>query len=207
MKKVISFLVMVAALAQVSYAANYESLSFMNVQAFQVTNTINVTNLSALGSVGTNVANTLYTNGGSRVVVSAAGLGAGTTLIKDINLWARADGSPAASIVSGTNSGNTVTIGDATFSTTLTGGSGANAAVTFTIAPVWDGVNEATASGDIWEFSFTATASSTITVSTNVPLQRFPGAKKLKLLRVVNADTDASSGVMVRAASINAFVP
>lgn len=189
-------------------AANHESQNFLAVSAVYVTNTFNITNLTAAGSVGTNVAGTIYTNAGAQVVVTSAGTGAGRNLLKDVSVWARADGSPATTYVPMTNgaSANGISeFSDATMSVTYSSGSGANSAVSFAIAAVPDGVH---ATGAIWTWGFTATASSTLaTVVTNVPMGAFTGCKGLRLLRIVNADTDATSQVIVTEARINGFVP
>lgn len=200
------------AFASIAKAANFESQSFLAVQAVYATNTVQITNLASFGSVGTNLAGTTYTNNGSRVVVTAAGAGSGVNLLKDVSLWALSDGSPATSIFTATNgaafpAGAFYELGHATISVTMSGASGANAAVTFSLVPLWDGVNQANTAADFFNFSFTAVASSTRTFSTNVPMSRFVGAKKLRLVSISNADTDATSQVIVTAASLNGFVP
>ena len=200
MKKILGLLALVPSLA---LAANFESQSFLAVSAVYATNTLQITNLTASGSVGTNVLGTTYTNNATRIVVSAAGAGATVNLLKDVSLWARSDGSLASQLVA-TNIATTE-VSDANVSITMTSGSGANAAVTFVIAPVPDGANASKTAN--WTFSFTPTASTTETVFTNVPLSTFSGVNKLRLLRIVNADTDASSQVIVTSVKLNGFVP
>lgn len=210
MKKLILTSVLVA-LASLANAANFQSQDFLSVQAVYATNTVQITNLLASGSVGTNVSGTTYTNNGSRVVVTAAGAGASVNLLKDVSLWARADGSPPTTIWSATNgaalaAGSYFENSDVHMSVTYSSGSGANAAVTFTIVPIPDG--EHASEVNPWSWSFTAVASSTLaTVRTNVPISSFTGCKGLRLLRIVNADTDASSQVIITDARINGFVP
>jgi hypothetical protein len=95
----------------------------------------------------------------------------------------------------------------------LKGGSGANAAVTFTFVPIYDGKDGSEAetplvgTGFNWSFAVTANTTASVTVATNAPMWKWPGARKLRLLSIVNADTDASSEVWIDRCSFNGFVP
>lgn len=212
MNRILSIVGLVVAMALPAAAQNHKAQSFLSsgIGAVYVTNLVSITNLLAAGGVGTNVAGTTYTNMGTRVVVSAAGAGAAVNLLSDVGLWARRDGQLATTLLGITN-GATVVYpvewSDATISVTWTAGSGANTAVQFAVVPVWDGVNASTQSGDLWTFAFTATASTTSTFSTNVPMTRFAGAKSLRLLRIYNADGDANGHVIITDVKLNGFVP
>lgn len=210
MKTIVSILVLAVATLGVS-AQNHNSRSFLNVQAIRATNTFQFTNFLTAGSVGTNKANTYYTNNNALVVVTAAGAGSQVNPFRDVSLWARRDGAPAVSWIANTNAAvaaeTFIPKNDATLSVAWQSGSGANAAVTFLFTPLYNGEHEATAAAEEWSFSFTATASSRECLATNVPLHKWLGAEKLRLRRVVNADTDASSDVHIFDISLNGYVP
>lgn len=176
---------------------------FLRVSAVYVTNLFAITNLSSPSSLGTNIAGTTFTNGSSRVV-STATVGQRLNLLTDVPL--PVDSFGRALIITPTNAivpGGSWS--ELTISTTMTAGSGANAAVSFVVVPMWDGVNEATETADTWTFAFTPTASATQNFSTNVPVYRFLGAEKLRLKRIVNADTDANGQVIVTDVTLNGW--
>ncbi len=202
-KLMIAGLLAAALMTAPSIAQQPQSRSFLNVQSLVATNTLNPTNLLTTGSVGTNIVGLIFTNQNTRTIVSATA-GTRQNPFKDVALWSRSDGHPAYD-VSVTNL--LYQQSDATLSVTWTTGSAADTAIPFVITPLYNGTNEATASGEQWTFSFTPTVSSTETLVTNVPLYRWPGAAKLRLRRVANPDTGADSAVTIRDISINGFVP
>ena len=167
-----------------------------------VTNTLALTNLNTAGNAGTNVAGLVYTNSGTQVIV---GSGDYQPLLNDINLWVARDGRQWLPMA--TNGLITINAVDvpAVLSMTYSSGSGANAAVTFTAVPMIDDTHEVNANA--WTFSFTAVASQTgTTVSTNAyKLWEWPGAKKIRIRRVINEDTDASSQVIITGLSLNGY--
>ena len=180
---------------------------FLTVPAVYATNTLSITNLATGGSVGTNVVGTTYTNkAGTRVVVTSGGLYATQPLLQDVSIYPLQNGSGAWPAYT-TNGLINYHMSYATLSTTMTAGSGADTAVTFVVTPIYNGVNEATEAGDLWTFSLTPVVSTTKTYSTNAPLWKWPGAQKLRLKRIVNADTDASSQVIITDVSLNQFGP
>jgi hypothetical protein len=209
MKKLI--LAAVAAFSITASAADLRSVALLNAQSVLLTNTIQVTNLIG-ATITTNVQGTIYTNlAGTRVIVSAAGAGASQNLLGGASL-------PPILLTPNVNTNGTLTSGGwqptyANFSAKIKASSGANSAVTFTFVPVPDGANALTAVGNELSVSFTATASSTIVVSTNVPIVDWPGPYNLsgcqgiRLKRIVNADTDASSDVYVSDVYLNYIVP
>lgn len=184
--------------------ARHYSFSFLpsGITAVYVTNTLALTNLNTAGTAGTNVAGLVYTNSGTQVVV---GSGDYQPLLNDVNLWIPRDGrnwTPAQT--NGLIDFHVVDV-PATLSMTYSSGSGANAAVTFVCVPMIDDTREVNANP--WTFSFTAVASQTgTTVSTNAyKLWEWPGAKKIRIRRIVNADTDASSQVVITALQLNGY--
>lgn len=210
MKKIISILMVVALAvsANAQWAVHNSNLpggnKFLAVPAVYATNNFNITNLSSVIGPGTNLAGTVFTNkAGTRATVTAAGVGAAQPLLQDVSIQPLASGGGAWAY----HYTNGVERSYATMSVTLTAQSGANAAVTFALTPLYNGVNEATETADLWTWSFTPTASTTHTVSTNVPLWRWPGAEKLRLRRITNADTDATSAVIITDVSLNQFGP
>lgn len=195
------------AVATVSHAQSYPearhySFSFLpsGITAVYVTNTLALTNLSTAGTAGTNVAGLVYTNSGTQVIV---GSGDYQPLLNDVNLWIPRDG--RFWNVATNDTLTAVYDIPANVSVTYSSGSGANAAVTFVMVPMADDTREVNA--DAWTWSFTAVASQVnTTISTNANwLQRWPGAKKLRIRRVVNADTDASSQVVITALQLNGY--
>lgn len=195
-----------AAQAQVEW----KSFSFIpeNITSLLVSNTLAVTNLSTASAQTTNANGTVYTNtAGVRVILNANQT---TKLLQDVPLWSLRDGGPAWE--SSTNGVNYIQ-SYAQVSVSTVSGSGANAALSFVVTPIYGNSRrtgksfEATVSTEEWTFAFTPTASSSQTFTTNAPLYRWPGAKGLRLRRVINADTDASSDVWLQDISLNGYVP
>lgn len=192
-------------------AQNFRSISMLqSALSITVSNNFQYTNLQSQPVVAnastTNIVGLIYTNLlGNQVIV---GVGDTTQLTTDAPFWCDRNGNPILVMSGYTNgtwlgaeSGLTMNIH------LLTGGSGANSAVNFTFAPVFDGVHEATAAGDRWTVGVTANTTSQVNLSTNVPMWKWPGCKFLRLETIVNTDTDASSQVVVDGISLNGFVP
>lgn len=207
-----NILIAMLAATTVAQAADLRSISLLGaVSSVMVSNTIAPTNLVG-ATITTNVQGTVFTNlAGTKITVSAAGSGATQ------NTLGQADLQPFL-LTPNVNSNGTFTAGSyqptyATFSAKLKANSGANAAVTFVLAPVPDGANMLTEASYEWAFSFTPTASTTHVIATNVPLVNWPGPlpttgmKAIRLKRIVNADTDASSDVYVSDCYLNTVVP
>lgn len=200
--------------------APHRSFSFLNVQAAYASNALasygtGLTNLATARAAGdgtTNVTATVYSNLNARVVInSTAGTSnvtaSGVNIFKDVPLWALRDGGNPWTPNFTNGNYDLVNRSFANLGVTWTAGSGANAAVTFVVTPLYDGVNEATTAAEEWTFAFTAVASTTSTYATNVPLHRWPGAGKLRIRRITNGDADASSQVIITKLNLNGFVP
>lgn len=179
-----------------------------NVLSLTVTNTIPITNLFSTLST-TNLLNTSYTNtsGTLRVLTNST-----QNLFQDVPLWSLRGGEGAWS--TGTTNGSVLyTVSYGTLAVTMQSQSGADAAITFRMRPLYGNSkfsgrpNEATSTADEWIFSLTPTASSVQTFTTNAPLYKWPGATGLRLHSVTNTDVSASGAVFLRDVSLNGFVP
>lgn len=212
MKKIIIGLALVLFTA-VANAGGWQVQQLMagGVTGLYITNTMAVTNLLTSGANTTNYAGTTFTNNGTRVTV-ATNTSMGTWKADDLNLLADyvsiprlADGSPFYNLATNTlnypQSGMDVAI-------KLTGGSGANSAVSFVFTPLYGaGLDLEGGTANEWTVGVTATTTTAVTIITNVPLYKWPGAGGFRLRRIVNADTDASSEVILNELSVNSYRP
>lgn len=233
MKKllIISGMVMatVCAMAQSTFRA--QSFFAQGVQSLYVTNTAAITNLNTASANTTNAPGTAWSNyvsGGTARYVAAtnsAASGAWTNvtknLLKDVDLWALRDGSPAV-MQSTTNGTDRPTLSYATVTIRINAGSGASAdqANTLVFTPLYGIAMDSASAGlnpkptpvegttaDQWTVGITPAGAATVVLCTNVPLYKWPGARGLRLRRVVGGDTDASSQVIYDEISLNGYVP
>ena len=190
-------LAIVTSLVANAQDSRHYSFSFLpsGIDAITVTNTLNITNLLTEGSMGTNLAGTTFTNLGTRVVVAGT-VGASVQLLGDVNLWIPKDGR-MWNVYTNDLLGPLYTDNPMWISMTYDSGSGANSAMTLVFTPMADDNREV--NGNPFTWSITAVASQTqLTVATNLQQAwQWPGAKKLRVRRVVNADADASSQVII----------
>lgn len=216
MKKLLS-IIAVLGLAISLQAQPFQSPSFLTVPAVYVTNILQITNVSLNNLYGTNIAGTAFTNitsTGAQVLTVVNSNYSTLNFCADVPLWADRNGrwygtyTNADSSIAGTDTPMILSI-------SLVGGSGANSAVTFTFAPVYDNQplpsgligRHSTVAAEQWAVAVTATTTTAITTGIPVPAYRWPGARALRLLRIVNADTDASSQVIVYDCSLNGYRP
>lgn len=193
-------------------AQSHISQSFLNVKSLHVSNTLSISNLVLFPGM-TNILGVRYTNyAGTGTSVAAAGNT--VKLLKDVSLWSdREGGWPVTQIFSvpGTST-NYLSISPFTVSGRIFGASGANAAVTFVLTPYWndtpdEGITFNATTHD-FTFAVTAVASSTVTFATNITAAvNWAGAKGVRVRSIVNADTDASSGVYVHELNLNGYRP
>lgn len=193
-------------------AQTHLSQSFLNVKSLHVSNTLAISNLVMYPGM-TNILGVRYTNSaGTGISVAAAGNT--VKLVKDVVLWSDRDGNwPVRQIwsVPGTQT-NYLNISPFTVSGRIFGASGANSAVTFTLTPFWDDVNDDgttfVASTHDFTFAVTAVASSAVTFATNiVNAVNWAGAKGVRVRSIVNGDTDASSGVYIHELKLSGYRP
>ncbi len=203
---VVSLLVALPLLAP---AQQHHEINFLApITSITVTNLKQYTNIFSpnLAGVTTNVVGLTYTNLiGSQVVVAA---GDSTALTVDVPLWSDRNGlvpfsyaPDATNIIGFLRSAMTINVH------ILSGGSGANSAVNLTFVPLPDGIHESTLSGDAFVFAITANTTSEVDISTNCPIHNWAGYKTLRLKKIVNTDTDASSQVTIDSITLNGFVP
>lgn len=201
MKKIIS-LVIGLALTLSASAQNHSVQSFFagGISSVTASNVLQVTNLSYASSLGSNVVGLVYTNAGTRVVAAAGDF---KNLLRDVTLWTDREGRAWK-----TNAAEVAFETTASLCIKTIAGSGANAAVTLVFSPVMnDSIGEGTVSTEWFTASITPTASATQVWRVSIPLYKWPGAKKLRLQYINNADTDASSNVQITHLSLNGFIP
>jgi len=181
------------------------------VKSLVVSNLISITNYGIAGVLGgTNVTGVTYTNKNNTRVVTSATVGTNTALLRTVPLWGRSDGSPAFSQYGSTNlwAIANAAVGDCNISITVDSSAGADTAATLIFAPVWDGINvDNTGSFDFTWSTGNLTASSTLTMHTNLPMARWIGARGLACKSVTYADTTAGATIAIRALSLNGFGP
>ncbi len=217
MKKLLSILT-VCGFVLAASAQNHVSQSFLNATSVSVSNLFQVTNLLAFNAHGgTNRFATYFTN--LNGVYSAATnynngpALAGLNLLKDANLWTDRNGNYWPNGFNTFHQLSTnVVVNPINLLLRVHGGAGANSTVTFLFAPVWDETGpDATdtyaTTADHWSVAVTAAGTTPVILATNVPVWRWPGAKGLRLERIVNADTDADSLVWVTRCKLNGFRP
>jgi hypothetical protein len=217
MKKLILSLVLAVA-AFAANAQNHTTASFFagGVGAVYATNTLNITNLLFPGlTVTTNWPGVSYTNKNTLLTVTG-GVAAAQNLLSAVGLWTDRNGSPVG--VWGYTNAGSLQVGTPTFcniSGSFTCGSSANTAVQFTFKPVYESdgggaprqASMSSTTPDEWTFGILAVVSTRVTFATNAPTWLWPGAAGLVCVRIVNADADASSQVIIDELNRNGFKP
>ena len=209
MKKL--FLSIVLALAGFSaFAGGWKSVPFFtgNPLSVVVTNAIGITNLLTAGANSTNAPGTLFTNALGQRVVDTTG-STDNLLVDYIPIPRNVQGDRMYYWIS--NSNESIR-SDFDVVVKLAGGSGADAAggLALVFTPVYgkgadtEGV---AGSGTEWWVGITPTTSTTLTVVTNVPLWKWPGAAGIRCRRVFNSDTDANGQVWITEFSLNGWFP
>ncbi len=213
MNKFLTF-AMLLALSLTTYAQDgaqeplHVSDSFLTVRSLVVSNTISATNLSIVdGTLTTNPAGLVFTNlYGTRVVVTASAY-TNVNMFRTVPLYSLRDGAaPFRQLLDSTNQ-ISASVPFANVSVSIAGGSGANVATSFVLSPVYDGDYPSTAAGDDFIFVVTPNGATTVTVATNLPIWRWPGAQGLTVKSITAGDTDASSQVVIKALKLNAWRP
>jgi hypothetical protein len=204
----------VSAVAQ-SPSPHFEFRSFLNVQAFQTgTNSLHgFTNLLhdlGAGYAGTNEQGLLITN----ITGVANTIGPGTNdslnIFKDVEMWALERGDWP--VVWTTNNQQTEYLNSPIgLARLVVRGVSTNAAgtgpVVFRFVPLWDGSNESTLAGDIYSVSFVPNGVTPFCLSTNFPMQRFVGARKVRLREEYNTSASNQGQTWIYELGISAWIP
>lgn len=180
-------------------APHWEFRSFLNVASFATgTNSVfGFTNLlspqTTAAYTGTNQDGTMFTNLAGNIVVSGNSNNT-LNIFKDIDLWALRNGDWP--VMWNTNNQQAEYLNNAIgFARLVVRGVSTNAAGTgpavFRFVPLWDGTNESTLAADVWSVSFVPNGVTPFCLTTNFPMQRFVGARKLRLRE--EYDTSASN--------------
>jgi hypothetical protein len=210
MKKLFIGLVALVTVVSAQAQVPHRTFSFINTdyKSIGVTNLVAVTNLFTANARTTNMLNTVVTNssGTRRVLTNST-----VNLLQDVPLWSLRDGSmPMLATNTGVAMPRPTYV---TLSATTTAGAGAVGVLSLLITPIYGNNritgrgNEVTPTGEEWAVSFLPTASTLTTLTTNVPIYRWPGASGLRLRRMVNTATAADSEVHVIDLSVNGYVP
>ena len=233
MKKLLIGIALVVGLTSQAQTFRAQSFLAQGVASVYVTNLVAITNLNTAGANTTNAPGTAWSNYTTGVsspytlyvtatnsAVAGAWTNATKNLLKDVDLWALKDGSPAV-MPSATNGTDRPTLSYATVAIRIaSGGSGANTAASLVFTPLY-GTGEDNAStginprptpvegttADEWTVGITSAGTASVVVTTNAPLYKWPGARGLRLRRIVHADADASSQIIVNEVSLNGYVP
>lgn len=220
MKKLISTL-FVLGIAGAAYGQNWTYQSFLNEASLTVTNTIQATNLAGIGATTTNVVGLIWTNqAGTRVIAAA---GDTHNPFVDCQIWPNSQGSWPAISYTPMYTNSPATWQDSPFSIylKLIGQSGANSTVTFVAYPIVQDTSgpatssagpagvtkEINATATSWTFSVTANTTTPVTLLTNAPTYLWRGASGIRINRVVNGDTDATSNVTIQDLALVGFRP
>lgn len=213
MKKLLVGLVAACLLVTAQAQVPFRTFSFIppDVMSVGVSNLVAITNLFTADARTTNMLNTVITNAyGVRQVLTNST----RNLLVDAPLWALRDGSmPMAQQTNVMALGSALRPTYVTLSATMTAGAGTVGVLSLLITPMYGAnritgrANEVTASGEEWAVSFLPTASSVVTLTTNVPIYRWPGASALRVRRMVNTATVANTEIHVIDLSLNGYVP
>lgn len=186
----------------------HKSQSFLTVQSITSSNAVGITNLVMPGVsvTGTNWLNTYWTNNAGTLVRSTASTYTNVNLLGSVELWSRGDGAPGINQTNGIL-GWINSIGDANISYRLKAGAAANTANIFIFKPSWDGTNVDSSGAADFTFAVTPTADGVLVGSTNVPMWKWVGAKRLYCAVWTNPDADATGLVTLQSLRLNGFAP
>lgn len=198
--------------AQQGLYPRFKSVDFLgaSVKSLVVSNLISATNYTIPGVLGgTNVTGVTYTNKYNVRIVTSATSGTNTPLFTTVRLWSRADGSPLIGQFGSTNywATSSQAAGDVNVSVSGIASAGADTAMTFILAPAWDGTNIDNTGSFDFTFAYTPTASTTFNIHTNLPMGKWNGAGGFAVKSVTFADTTAGATVALTALRLNGFGP
>lgn len=182
--------------------------SFINPQAISLcvsNNSMGWTNLNSSGYT-TNSANIAWTNYTGTVLVTGTNTGNDSlNMLGTIPLWG--DNTPWPWTAIALTNGYCTNYSSMLLTIKLTGGSGANSAVSFRFVALGDGVNENTDSTHTYTAAVTANTTTPVVQSFYLPTSFTGGVPAIRLKSIDNADTDASSAVWVQSITLTGFSP
>lgn len=183
-----------------------QSLLRSGIASVTISNTFGLTNLIYVdGTLTTNNTGLSWTNdAGTKFTVTGSAY-TNINLANTAFLWAARDGTWPVNLTTNTTSAQITS--PANISVTLVGGSGANTATSFVISPTYDGKYVSTATGDDFTFAVTPNTTTTVTISTNLPVHRWVGAYGITVKSITPGDTDASSQVTIKSLRVNGYPP
>lgn len=212
MKKLILLAVLALPLAVLAQGQGPEpiftSISLLNpsFKSLTTTNLAGATNLTFVdGTLTTNNTGLSWTNSYNQKFTVTASAYTNVNPFVQVPLYSLRGGD--GPWIANTNTVEGIQKSFANISVTITGGSGANVANSIVIAPVYDGDFNGTATGDYFTFAVTPAGATTVTISTNVPLWKWPGAAAITVRDITPGDTDASSQVTYKALRLNSWRP
>ena len=185
-----------AMLSPVLLAQNHIIQDVLAVSALATgTNLFGITNLvGVVTNAGMfHATNVVFTNLAGRVTRSN-----GTTtnavsmaqLFKDFTLWQNREGGPAYTY--GPFSGNPTInqtnypVGYQTLFIRIASPQGSNAPIGINFAPLWDGENMPTRTADDWSVIVPGSEGAVITLATNIPNWKWPGAELVRVRTITN---------------------
>lgn len=200
MKKLLSFLVVVL-LPFVAPAQNHTTVSLLSVAAIGTgTNSLGVFGVTNISVLVTNAGlvhstNLVYTNLAGTFVRSPGAAG-GTNnittakLFNNASLWMDRDGrfpvmsAPFSADVVANNTNYVVS--PLTLFIRLANPLGSNGAVGINLCPLWDGVTPPANTSDDISIRIPYTIGAVVTLATNLPIWRWPGAKAFTVRNITN---------------------
>lgn len=206
----------VGVMAQAQDAAtHFEFRSFLNVAAFQTgTNSLhgftNLLTATGAGYAGTNEQGLLITNLAGVQSTIGPGTNDFLNIFKDVDMWSLRDG--YWPVIWTTNNQQTeylnLPVGLARLEVR---GASTNAAgtgpVVLRFVPLWDGTNESTLAGDVFSVSFVPNGTTPFCLTTNWPMQRFVGARRVRLREEYNTSASNQGQTWIYQIGISAWIP
>lgn len=191
---------------------HFESRDFMNAVSFTAgTNSLyGVTNLNSYSGIYSNQAGQFMTNVQGTGVAIGPGTNDYSNLLKDVDLWSLRDGSPP--VYWPTNNGQTElmnrSIGFARIYVRTVGTNAAAVGVThLRFVPLYDGTNETTLAGDVWDFPVVVNGVTPVALSTNAPMYLWVGARRLRLKEIYNTSVSHQGQSWIQEIRLNGWIP
>lgn len=169
-----------------------------------------VTNLNSYSGIYTNQSGQWMTNNAGTGVAIGIGTNDTFNLLRDAPLWSLRNGEPA--VYWPTNNGQTEFLNRSIgFARLLVRGVSTNAAGTGTVhlrfVPLYDGTNETTLAGDVFDLPIVMNGVTPISLSTNAPMYLWVGAKALRLREIYNTSASNQGQSWLFDVSLEGYIP